>query len=419
VIFGAVVVLLVLNGGGSSSSGGADTVVRWSPDLDSSHVDLESKGRDVVGVGVLCAFGAGLGTLGCRSTFRMFNRWRKQPRTPIQVCVTGAGGYVATHIVQQLLARGYSVKGTVRSMYNLSKFKHLFRLDGAEERLDLVEADILNSTSMELATRGCAYIIHPASPFSLNSKGDTRNTILLPAIKGTENVIAAAQKNKIRRVVLTSSLASMVGSPKEKQKGHVLDEDDWNLSSTLRDAPFHVSKKLAEKRAWDVAKAHGVDLVVINPGFILGPQLSKRTDAESVKFMTKLTNSWFPMLVDLPLMVVDVRDVALAHIRAMERKSASGRYICVGKVMSFQKIVEILRSNIPSLRMKLPRHRLPTKCLASLLAPWLGTTRSFVRDHVGIPMVPINTTKIESQLGMAWTAIDETIVDMARSLGVH
>lgn len=168
------------------------------------------------------------------------------------VLVTGASGYIASHIVQQLLQAGYLVRGTVRDTTNEAKVKHLKDLEGSE-RLELVNADLLEDGSFDTAMQGVEYVMHTASPFLIGNIKNPEEQLIQPAVQGTENVLkSASQAKSVKRVVLTSSCAAIYGFNNDKNSEDVLTEDDWNQTSDLKEGAYSLSKTLAEVRGLNV-----------------------------------------------------------------------------------------------------------------------------------------------------------------------
>jgi len=244
------------------------------------------------------------------------------------VLVTGASGFVAMNVIQQLLKKGYRVKGTVRSVTNEATCGPLKKLF---PKLELVEADLLGgSESFEKAMEGCKYVMHTASPFKVKVD-DPQKDLVDPALKGTEAVMAAALKAGIKRVVLTSSVAAMCFPPGVPD-GTTVSEEDWNTECSLEKGPYLYSKTLAEKRAWELAKdKEGFSLATICPAFVLGPMLGSRGDGESVEYIKGMLEGTASPLVarPFPSACVDVRDVASAHVSAMEIEEAGGKRFLV------------------------------------------------------------------------------------------
>lgn len=281
----------------------------------------DGKGKDV-GKGVSRGMSKG------KSAGTPTAKWVKMKGT---VLVTGASGYLAMSVIRRLLDKQYKVKGTVRSLEGQSakELKQLF------PNLILCEADLLgHQEAFEKAMDGCNCVMHTASPFQLSVK-DPQKDLVDPALQGTEKVVFAAIKMGISRVVLTSSVAA-VGPPMSWRsdvnncvEGKVFSDADWNEEASLANGPYLYSKVVAEKKAWELADGkEGFSLSVICPSFILGPMMTSRTDGESVKFIKSMLEGTVA-LKGFPSGVVDVRDVSLAHIVAMETPEAGGkRFLC-------------------------------------------------------------------------------------------
>lgn len=150
--------------------------------------------------------------------------------TKCPVLVTGAAGFIASNVVRDLLARGYRVRGTVRDASKEKAPAHLHALPGAAERLELVTADLLQDGAFDRAAEGCEYVVHMASPYVLDAK-DPQKDLVDPAVKGTRNVLESCAKARVKRVVLTSSMAAITDEPESER---VLTEADWNTKSTLQ-----------------------------------------------------------------------------------------------------------------------------------------------------------------------------------------
>ncbi|XP_061980650.1 cinnamoyl-CoA reductase 1-like [Populus nigra] len=265
------------------------------------------------------------------------------------VCVTGAGGFIASWIVKLLLEKGYSVKGTVRNPAD-PKNSHLRELEGAQERLTLCKADLLDYESLKEAIQGCDGVFHTASPVT-----DDPEQMLEPAVNGTKNVIMAAAEAKVRRVVFTSSIGTVYMDP-NRSPDVVVDESCWSDLEFCKNTKnwYCYGKTVAEQDAWDVAKKNGVDLVVVNPVLVLGPLLPPTVNASIVHILKYLTGS-AKTYANSVQAYVHVKDVALAHILVFETPSASGRYICAERMLHRGEVVEILAKFFPE-------YPIPTKC---------------------------------------------------------
>mmetsp|Transcript_22764 Transcript_22764/g.25343 ORF Transcript_22764/g.25343 Transcript_22764/m.25343 type:complete len:334 (+) Transcript_22764:71-1072(+) len=314
------------------------------------------------------------------------------------VCVTGASGYIGSHVVDLLLSQGYRVRGTVRSVKNENKVKHLAKYT----TLELFEADLLQQKSFAKAFSGCTYVIHVASPFQL-LVSDPQKELVDPAVNGTVNVLTAARDAGVSRVVLTSSIAAVEGLHGRMSKpGVVLSEKDWNTTSSLTKDPYAFSKVEAEKAAWAFVKANpSLELAVINPGFVIGPSLSAREDATSMKLVKTWVGGMFAKR-GAPhgyIPSVDVRDVALGHIRAMIQPNAKDKrflFTATRKPYSFLELFDMISSEYP--QFPLPRTLSKRKPKRKTYPPIADNSRA--TDILRIHFIPI----------------DESIRDMVRDM---
>ncbi|WVZ79358.1 hypothetical protein U9M48_026945 [Paspalum notatum var. saurae] len=254
--------------------------------------------------------------------------------TMATVCVTGAGGFVASWLVERLLAGGrYTVHGTVRDPDD-PKNAHLAAMDGAAERLRLFKADILDYGSVAAAVAGCDGVYHVASPAEL----------LAPAVTGTINVLKACSEAKVKRVVVVSSVSAVMVNPQSK----VLDEDCWSDVEVCRTTQnwYCLSKTLAEQEAFAYAKRTGLDVVTVCPSLVIGPLLQSTVNASSSVIVDFLTGD---NEVKLKLRnFVDVRDVADALLLVYETPEASGRYICHAHARQVSDVIGMLKSWYPA-----------------------------------------------------------------------
>ncbi|KAK1324154.1 Cinnamoyl-CoA reductase 1 [Acorus calamus] len=265
------------------------------------------------------------------------------------VCVTGAGGFIASWLVKALLERGYTVIGTVRNPEDPKNF-HLKSLEGADERLVLCKADLTDLKAVRTAIDGCHGVFHTASPVT-----DDPEEMVEPAVNGAKNVVEAAAEAGVRRVVFTSSIGAVYMDP-NRGPDVVVDESCWSDLDFCKNTRnwYCYGKAVAERAAWETAEEKGVDLVVVNPVLVLGPLLQPMVNASIVHVLKYLTGSAKTYANSIQA-YVDVRDVALAHVLVFETPSASGRYICAESVLHRGDVVDIL--------VKLfPEYPIPTKC---------------------------------------------------------
>lgn len=332
------------------------------------------------------------------------------------VCVTGASGFIAAHMVQQLLNKGYPVHGTVRDASQPDRYAFLTSLEGADSRLTLYSADLLAEGSYAEAINGCDVVMHTASPYVIDVK-DPQRDLVDPAVQGTLNVLnSCLQTASVKRVVLTSSMAAITDEP---ITGKAFSEQDWNQASSLTRNPYYYSKTAAERAAWEFMDKHkpSFDLVVINPFMVIGPSLSSALNTSN-KIIKDIVAGAYPGILALNWGFVDVRDVALAHILAMETPSAKGRYLCAHETRNMKELVAGLAKHaIPG--AKLPRLDLSGSVGTGFMKLAASTqpkgVRSYLRSHLGRE-IQFNNSKIRTELGIPFRSLDSTLKDTVEDL---
>ncbi|EDV29631.1 uncharacterized protein TRIADDRAFT_19972 [Trichoplax adhaerens] len=329
------------------------------------------------------------------------------------VLVTGASGYLASHVVLQLLQKGYRVRGTVRSLKSEKKVKPLRELaENSEHSLELVEADLMEKECWTKAVEGCTYVCHIASPFP-NRVPKNEMEIITPAVEGTKTVLAACAKSgTVKRVILTSSIVAVGTIPKKDSN---FTEEDWLDPTTAM--PYPKSKVLAEKAAWEFHKnlpdSEKFELVTMNPGYIQGPIL-RGTNCTSLEAISKMLERKMPRLPDICLSIVDVRDVAAAHIAGMTSPKAPGnRYILVSKCCRMLDVAAMLSEEFKSQGYNVPTKRAPRFLvrLASITDPSV----KLILPQIGVAAV-FSNDKAREELGITFRSVDETMKEMAYSV---
>jgi len=329
------------------------------------------------------------------------------------ILVTGGTGYLASWIIKQLLDDGKTVHTTVRDLSNKQKYAHLAELaNSTKGTLRFFEADLLKKGSFLEAMRNCELIIHTASPFKISGLKDAQKELVEPALEGTRNVLESVnQTESVKRVVLTSSIVAIFGDAIDisQTPNGVFSEENWNFSSSVNHQPYPYSKTLAEKLAWEMAGQQSRwELLTINPGFIMGPSLSKRTDSTSIEIMQQVASGKFKTGVPAGKMAfIDVRDVAKAHILAGFSPTASGRHICISEHKTFLDLADVIRSKYP--KYPLPKGYVP-KWLFWLIAPVIGFSRKYVSRNVGIDL-KLDNSYIVKDLGISFIPFETTIMD--------
>ena len=335
-----------------------------------------------------------------------------------KVLVTGASSYIATHIIQQLLTGGQvKVRGTVRSIKNEAKVKPLQDLvPDATYPLELVETDLLNEESWKEAVTGCTHVYHVASPLPLETVEDYENEVISPAVNGTLNVLkAVAEAGTVKRVVLTSSTVS-VSSGWMGREGHVHTEADWGDEAIC--GPYEKSKIRAERAAWDFVERlednKKFELVTILPGACFGPTLTPHAQSTLILLEQILANKT-PVLLNLNFLVTDVRDVAKAHIVAMEKPQASGnRYIVVsGKTCWMREIADIVHNEFGTQGYTIPSFVVPK--VMTWVLKFYNTALKQVYPNQGRVML-FSNQKMMTELGIQPSDVNTTIIDSCYNL---
>ncbi|KAL4610077.1 cinnamoyl-CoA reductase 1 [Castanea sativa] len=310
------------------------------------------------------------------------------------VCVTGGSGCIGSWLVRELLHRGYNVHATVQDLKDENETKHLEGVEGggAETRLRLFQIDLLDYPSILRAVSGCAGVFHLASPCIVDQVLDPQKQLLDPAIKGTLNVLTAAKDAGVSRVVVTSSISSITPSP-NWPPDVVKAEDCWSDLDYCRQKElwYPISKNLAEKAAWDFSKEKGLDVVVVNPGTVMGPVIPPRLNA-SMLMLLRLLQGCTETYEDFFMGSVHFKDVALAHILVYENKSATGRHLCVEAISHYGDFVAKVAELYPE--YKVPR--LPKDTQPGLLRAKDGAKKLMDLGLQFIPMEQIIKESVES-----------------------
>ncbi|CAN6194267.1 unnamed protein product [Urochloa humidicola] len=273
------------------------------------------------------------------------------------VCVTGAGGFISSWLVQLLLSRGdYVVHGTVRDPSD-PKNAHLMALDGAGERLRLFKAEMLDYAGVAVAVAGCDGVFHVASPVPAVNPTNPDVEILAPAVTGTKNVLKASHAAGARRVVVVSSLGAVIMNP-DIPDGAVADEDCWSDEDYCRTTEnwYCLSKTRAERAALAYGEEAGpaMGVVTVCPPLVLGPLLQPTVNATTTLFVAYLTGENND---DKTRSVVDVRDVAAALVLALETEASGRRFICSAHTVKVSETVALVHSLHPDLKLDYPTRK--------------------------------------------------------------
>lgn len=330
------------------------------------------------------------------------------------VLVTGGTGFLGGWCAAELLRRGYTVRTTVRDLRRTDDVRAALAAAGVDagERLSVVAADLNADDGWPEAVAGCDYVLHVASPFPPAQPKDP-DELIAPARDGALRVIGASLDAGVRRVVMTSSVAAVRhGRPPSVDRPY--NEADWTDPDDLRRTPYVRSKTIAERAAWDYVRARGAEsrLAVVNPGAIVGPVLSDDRSF-SLQVIERLLNG-MPAVPRLGFVLVDVRDVADLHIRAMTAPSAGGeRFLAVDRFLWMKDVGRILRERLGQAAAKVP-----TRVAPDLLIRAMGLFDPSVRSIVSDLGVSTTYTaeKAKTTLGWAPRPIEDAIADTAQSL---
>lgn len=283
-----------------------------------------------------------------------------------QVLVTGGTGFLGTHCMIRLLAGGHEVRATVRDLTRRQEVAAMLRqggVEGAGDRISFYAADLNGDAGWTEAVSGCDYILHVASPYPSKAPKD-EDELIRPARDGALRVLTAARDADVKRVVFTSSFAA-IGygtNPREAE----FTEANWTDLSNLTLQPYQKSKTLAERAAWDFMAREGgtLELAVINPVGILGPVLGPDYST-SIHLIKRMMDGTTPGCPELYFGLVDVRDVADLHVRAMTNPAARGeRFLATsGHFMSVLQVAQVLRDSMGSAARAVSTRRLPSWAL--------------------------------------------------------
>lgn len=331
------------------------------------------------------------------------------------ILVTGGSGFIGSHCMLQLLTAGHQVRTTVRNLKRETDVRAMLKEGGAEpgNNLSFVAADLEKDPGWEEAVAGCEFVLHVASPLPLHVPKH-EDELIVPAREGTLRVLRAARNAGVRRVVLTSSFGAIGYG--HKARNTPFDEKDWTDPLAPDVLPYIKSKTLAERAAWDfMAKESGkLELSVINPVAVLGPVLSPDFSA-SIQLVKRLMDGALPGCPKLYFGVVDVRDVADLHIKAMTHPQARGeRFLAVsGDFMSFRDIALTLKKRMGEAAQKVPTMQIPNWLVrvAALRDPAIKQ----ILPELGKPKSG-TCEKARKLLGWSPRSREEAVISTAESL---
>jgi nucleoside-diphosphate-sugar epimerase len=331
------------------------------------------------------------------------------------VLVTGGSGFIGAHCIVQLLNAGYAVRTTVRNLKRSDEVRAMVKAGGApaEDKLSFATADLLSDAGWADAVKDCDYVLHVASPFPLSvPKSD--DELIVPAREGTLRVLRAARDAKVKRVVLTSSFAAIGYG--HSDLGRPFNENDWTDTKNGDMTAYVKSKAIAEKAAWDFIETEGgsLELSVVNPVGVFGPVLGSDYST-SVKILERLMDGSMPGCPQITFGVVDVRDVADLHLKAMTAPQAKNeRFLAVTEhFISIQESGQVLRARLGDKASKVPTRILPD-WLLKVIALFDPSVRQILPE-LGKKKEATNE-KARRILGWTPRTREEAIVSSAESL---
>ena len=330
------------------------------------------------------------------------------------VCVTGATGYVAGHIIMQLLDRGVRVRGTVRSLGAERRTAHLRTHERAAELLELFEADLTKEGSFDEAVRGCTGVMHVANVVQLTSKDPVKD-IIEPSVNGLRTVLAAVEKEpRVKCFVLTSSYAAIeVGVPSEPRGP--LPEEDSNTAASPTWKPYSFSKVETEREAKEFfAKHPDIRYASIHPPYIIGPQLNTDAIQSGSEFIKVVLSGQYPFVPPMWFPMVDVRDVAAAHVACLENPAARGRYLTCNGHGWLMDLANYAREKYPELPI-------PTRQLYVFMFKFFGLfdkrlDAGILKENT-VEGLHVDASKIERELGFKYQYdMRQSMLDHSKSL---
>jgi dihydroflavonol-4-reductase len=330
------------------------------------------------------------------------------------VMVSGGSGYIAGFCIAQLLKRGSTVHTTVRRISREAQVREMLaKIAPDQSRLHFFEADLTGDSGWSEAIAGCSHVLHVASPLPTTApKHD--DELVVPARDGALRVLKAARDAGVVRTVLTSSTAAITYGVSTPGKTRFT-EADWTDPTHPDTSAYVRSKAIAEKAAWDFMAAEGgaMQLTTVNPGAVIGPVLGSDFSA-SIEIVKKLLNGDFPGAPRLGFPLVDVRDIADLHVRAMLHPDAAGeRFLGTCDFWWMEDIARVLKDNMGTQARKVPTGRLPS-WLVQLLARFDPVTRSVVFELDKLREAPGD--KAKTMLEWSPRTIEQSIIDTAESL---
>jgi len=327
-----------------------------------------------------------------------------------KVLVTGASGFIATHCINELIKSGYKVKGSLRNMRREDEVRKSLE-KYPDNKLEFCKLDLLEDEGWNEAAFDCDYLIHIASPFTIEEP-KKESLLINPALEGTLRALNASKNSpKVKKVVLTSSMAAIAYGHDKK----ICSPEDWT-DITKNVGAYVKSKTIAESAAWDFIHSDNkpsFSMTTIHPGMVFGPLLTNDIDCASAELLSKMINGKFPALPDAYFTVVDVRDVAKLHVKSITKNKSDNKRIIATSPQSINimEISNLLRKNGYK---KAPQNFIPTKMINSL-APFNKEMKSMAA-MVNRGSYGADITETISIFNWKPISLEKTLIDMCESL---
>ena len=329
-----------------------------------------------------------------------------------KLLVTGASGFIGTHCILDLLNNGYQVKGTLRQLDRAEHIRAVLKkhTDKADN-IEFIQTELTDSLGWEEAMKGCSGVLHVASPVPVVQPKNA-DDIIIPAREGALNVLRAAKKMGVKRVVMTSSVSAVHGQG--RQGSRLYSESDWTDPEDPDQTPYNLSKTFAEKAAWEfVEEQGGPELVAINPSYVFGPALESDYGS-SLEILYRILTGKYPMVPKLGFEMVDARDVAVLHRLAYESPDAVGRrFLCSSGFRWIKEMSLFLRDTFPDYRHKISSREMPN-ILFKIISLFDRSLTIFIPD-LEIKK-EIDTRPAREVLGWSPRSPEEAMTSGARSL---
>jgi dihydroflavonol-4-reductase len=331
-----------------------------------------------------------------------------------KVLITGISGFIAQHCAAQLLIKGYVVKGSIRNKQKKEEIKKGFIKNKIPiNKLEFCNLDLLSDEGWEQAMQDCDYVFHIASPYNIKVPND-ENKIIKPAVEGTLRALKFAKKARIKRLILTSSIVAMMGKDSNTNKN--LKPSHWTNLDWHEITPYIKSKTLSELAAWDFIKnqneEYKLELSTIHPAAVYGPSLTENLNGESMSMIVKLIKGKIPLLPKTSIAISDVRDVALAHVLAIEKEKAKNKRFIVAsnKAYSIKQLAEIIK--------KEGFKKVSLKTAPSMFIRFIAIFNKEAKGMIPFIDKTISTDNSQTKDVLDWEPIEvrKTIIDAAHSV---